>query len=118
MSNLADQSVGNPAGQRGRIATAIAASVDMVPGIQRSKSLMRSTLYPGGRIDGVVLSAQLVTVHILIDPSRYGDDLRRIGGSAARAAEEALHALGDERPVAVRIDDFLPAPSPEPSAVG
>ena len=78
---------------------------------------MLSTLYPGGRIDGVVLSAQQVAVHVLIDPSRYGDDLRRIGESARQAAEKALRAFGDERPVVVRIDDFLPASTPGPHTV-
>ena len=117
MSNTPDQLVKGPASQRGQIAAAIAAVVDEVPNIERSKSLMQSTLYPGGRINGVVLSAQQVTVHILIDPSRYGDDLRRKGESARRAAQKALRALGDGRPVIVRIDDFLPAPAPAPDAV-
>ena len=118
MISSPDQLAKGPASQRGQIAAAIAASVDKVPNIERSKSLMLSTLYPGGRIDGVVLSAQQVTVHILIDPSRYGDDLRSKGESAPRAAERALRALGDERPVIVRIDDFLPTPAPATDAVG
>lgn len=117
MNNLPDQLAKGPASQRGQIAAVIAAAVDTVPNIERSKSLMLSTLYPGGRIDGVVLSAQQVTVHILIDPSRYGDDLRRKGESARRAAEKALRALGDGRPVMVRIDDFLPAPAPAADTV-
>jgi hypothetical protein len=116
VSNTPDQLAKGPPNQRGQIAAAVAAAVDEVPNIERSKSLMLSTLYPKGRIDGVVLSAQQVTVHILIDPSRYGDDLRRKGESARRAAQKALRALGDERPVFVRIDDFLPVPAPAPGA--
>ena len=117
MSTTPDQLAKGPANQRGQIAAAIAAAVDKVPNIERSKSLMLSTLYPGGRINGVVLSAEQVTVHILIDPSRYGDDLRRKGESARRAAEKALLALGDGRPVMVRIDDFLPATAPAADTV-
>lgn len=117
MSNTPDQLAKGPANQRGQIAAAIAAAVDKVPNIERSKSLMLSTLYPGGRINGVVLATHQVTVHILIDPSRYGDDLRRKGESARRAAEKALRALDDGRPVIVRIDDFLPVPAPAPDAV-
>lgn len=115
---MPDQLTKSSISQRGQLAAAIASSVDKVPDVERSKSLMLSTLYPGGRIDGVVLSEKQVTVHILIDPSRYGDDLRRIGESARRAAEKVLRSLGDGRPVIIRIDDFLAAPASAPDAVG
>lgn len=115
---LARPVVVTPTSQRGQIAAAIATSVDQVPNVVRSTNLMFSTLYPGGRIDGVVLSARQVTVHILIERSRYGDDLRSIGESARRVAEKALRALGDERPVSVRIDDFLASPAAAADPVG
>jgi hypothetical protein len=106
VSNSVSQAADSGPGKRGRLAAAVAAAVDQIPDVQRSKSLTLSTLYPGGRIDGVVLSAHLVTVHIVIDGTCYGDDLRNIGASAARATTDALRALGDARAVAIRIDDL------------
>ncbi len=114
MSESASMPNGDAAGMRGRVAVALANSIDKIPNVERSKSLMFSTLYPGGRIGGVVLSAELVTVHITVDQSRYGDDLRSIGKAVVSAAEKALRSLGDVRPVAVRIDDFLSVPVSEP----
>ena len=52
MIRSADQLAKGPANQRGQIAAAIAASIDKVPHIERSKSLMLSTLYPGGESMG------------------------------------------------------------------
>jgi hypothetical protein len=94
-------------GRRGRVAATVAASVDKVPNVERSAGLLVSTLYPRGRIEGVVLSKEQVSVHIVVDSSGYGDDLRDIGNSVSRAAEKALRALGDSRPVVVQIDDLL-----------
>lgn len=114
MSIPAEQPANSPTGQRGQVAAAIAASIDQIPNVARSTSLMLATLYPGGRIEGIVLSPQLVSVHIMVDSSRFGDDLLSIGESVARTAAHALRTMGDARPVAVQIDDLLPIPVPVP----
>jgi hypothetical protein len=99
-------------GRRGRLAGAVARSIDQVPGVVRSASLLTCTVYPGGYVEGVVLSANRVTVHIAIDQTRYGEDLRAVGDSVRLAAESALKVLSDSRTVAVKIVDLTPPDNP------
>jgi hypothetical protein len=93
-------------GPRGRVATAVAATIGEIPHIGLSKTLTRATLYPGGVVEGVVLSAQAVTVHLLVDPSHYGDDLRIIADDVRRAIQRTLRRLGDPRSIEIHIDDL------------
>jgi hypothetical protein len=113
MSGSAEVPTAEPAGKRSGVAAAVASSIDKIPNVIRSNSLMHCTLYPGGRIEGIVLSPRIVTAHILIDPAGYGEDLRDIGDSVVQAAEKSLRSIGDTRAVAVRIDDLLPSPTPD-----
>jgi hypothetical protein len=107
MTGSSAMAADNRVGARGRVAMAVASSVDQIPSVGRSKVLTFATIYPGGVVKGVVLSAQAVAVHLLVDRSRYGDDLRIIGDEARGAAQDALHAFGDPRPVEVHIDDLV-----------
>jgi len=50
-----------PPGRRGELATAVAVAVDAVPGVDRSRSLTHSTIYPGAGWTGSVSKKTLST---------------------------------------------------------
>jgi hypothetical protein len=104
------ESAGHWIGKRRLLAELVAEGVDQVPGIRRSGALTLATLYPGGRVEGVVSGPNTVTVHIAIGASRFGEDLRSVGDVVRRSAERVLESRGTPMPVHVRIDDIEAPP--------
>ena len=100
-------------GRRGRLALAVAAAVDSVSGVRRTggPGVEVATQYPGGRVLGVRLGADEVTVHIVAERL----PLDAVADAVRVAARSALAAHGDSRAVAVSVDDldvsFLPRSS-------
>jgi hypothetical protein len=83
---------------------AVATAVDGVVGVRRTggPGVEVGTQYPGGQVVGVRLGADEVVVHIIARRFPLGavaDDVRH-------AVRAALATLGDERDVAVVIDDL------------
>lgn len=107
-----------PIGQRGELAQAVAAAVDQIPSVTRSKSLLATTLYPGGRVDGIVLSRAEVKVHVVVSGEEYGRSLSDVGDRVVGAAHRALATMSDERTIAVIIDDLTPIDSSPYRGVG
>jgi len=108
----------NPSSRRRAIADSVAAAVDEVPGVRRtfgSGVVECSTLYPGGRVEGVALGDDVVQVCVAL--ARL--PVPKVAAEVAAAAWEALTALGDGRRVDVVVDDLdldeLPAPAPAPA---
>ena len=91
-------------GRRGRLALAVAAEVDTVGGVRRTggPGVEVATQYPGGRVLGVRLGADEVTVHIIAE--RLPLDM--LAEAVRFAARSALAAHGDSRAVVVRVDDL------------
>ena len=91
-------------GRRGRLALAVAAEVDTVGGVRRTggPGVEVATQYPGGRVLGVRLGADEVTVHIIAE--RLPLDM--LAEAVRFAARSALAAHGDRRAVVVRVDDL------------
>ena len=71
-------------GRRGRLALAVAAAVDTVGGVRRTggPGVEVATQYPGGRVLGVRLGTDEVTVHIVAErlPLDAVADAVRFGG--------------------------------------
>ena len=91
-------------GRRGRLALAVAAAVDTVVGVRRTggPGVEVATQYPGGRVVGVRLGADQVTVHLIAE--RF--PLESVADAVHAAVGAALADLGDRRAVAVTIDDL------------
>ena len=91
-------------GRRGRLALAVAAAVDAVGGVRRTggPGVEVATQYPGGRVLGVRLGADEVTVHIVAERL----PLDAVADAVRFAASSALARLGDSRAVAVSVDDL------------
>ena len=71
-----------------------------------------ATQYPGGRVLGVQLGADEVTVHIIAERL----PLDAVADAVRLAARSALAGLGDSRAVAVSVDDLDVASLPGGSA--
>jgi hypothetical protein len=94
-----------PASRRRDLALAVAAAVDSIPGVRRtagSSAAEVSTLYPGGRVDGVSLDEDLVMVCVVLSRLPIPPVLEEI----VAAASAALKAYGDSRSVEVVVDDL------------
>ena len=91
-------------GRRGRLALAVAAAVDTVAGVRRTggQGVEVATQYPGGRVVGVRLGPDEVTVHIIAERL----PLDTVADAVHAAVGAALAGLGDRRVVAVTIDDL------------
>jgi hypothetical protein len=110
-----------PSSRRRELAEAVAAAVDEVAGVRRtfgSGAAECSTLYPGGRVEGVALGDESVLVCVAL--ARL--PVPAVAGEVTAAARGALKTLGDKRRVDVVIDDLdldelpaLVAPSPRPA---
>ena len=102
-------------GRRGRLALAIAVAVDSVGGVRRTggPGVEVATQYPGGRVLGVRLGADEVTVHIIAERL----PLDAVADAVRLAARSALSGLGDSRAVAVSVDDLDVASLPGGSAL-
>jgi phenylpyruvate tautomerase PptA (4-oxalocrotonate tautomerase family) len=107
-----------PSSRRRELAETVAAAVDEVAGVRRtfgSGVVECSTLFPGGRVEGVALRDESVLVCVAL--ARL--PVLAVAGEVTAAARDALKALGDKRRVDVVIDDLdlevLPAlAAPEP----
>jgi hypothetical protein len=95
-------------GRRGVVALAVALAVDQIPNVARSRILTNATMYPGGRVDGIVLATESVTVHVIVDYAEYGRSLPIVGNRVLAAARDALKTVDDKRTVVVRIDELAP----------
>jgi hypothetical protein len=87
---------------------AVALAVDQIPNVARSRDLTNATVYPGGRVEGIVLGTESVTVHVTVDYAEYGRSLPIVGHRVVAAARDALKTVGDKRTVVVRIDELAP----------
>jgi phenylpyruvate tautomerase PptA (4-oxalocrotonate tautomerase family) len=94
-----------PSSRRRELAESVAAAVDEVAGARRtfgSGVVECSTLYPGGRVEGVALRDESVVVCVAL--ARL--PVPAVAGEVTAAARAALNALGDRRRVDVMIDDL------------
>jgi hypothetical protein len=94
-----------PSSRRRELAETVAAAVDGVAGVRRtfgSGVAECSTLFPGGRVEGVALRDESVLVCVAL--ARL--PVPAVAGEVTAAARSALKALGDKRPVDVVIDDL------------
>lgn len=98
-----------PIGKRGKLALAVAAAVDTVKGVHRSggSGVEVETQYPGGQVVGIHLGDQ-ISVHIVAELLPLDAVIEAVRSAALSAVREA----GDDRPVAVTVEDvdveFLP----------
>jgi hypothetical protein len=90
--------------RRGRLALAVAAAVDTVGGVRRTggPGVEVATQYPGGRVVGVRVGTDEVTVHIVAERL----PLDAVAEAVQFATRLALSRLGDSRAVTVAIDDL------------
>lgn len=95
-------------GRRAVVALAVAFAVDQIPNVARSRVLTNATVYPGGRVDGIVLATKSVTVHVIVDYAEYGRSLSIVGNRVLAAARDALKTVDDTRTVVVHIDELAP----------
>jgi hypothetical protein len=94
------------------IAAAIADAALAVPGVAGlspghssvTGHVEVSTPYPGGKVIGVRMAADGVTVAITADRV----PLPPIADQVTAAVRRVLSAVGDDRPVTVLIDDVIP----------
>lgn len=89
------------------VASAIADAALGVPGVARlspGRGVEVSTPYPGGKVVGVRLAADGVTVGIVADRV----PLPPVADEVTATVRRVLAAAGDDRPVTVVIDDVLP----------
>lgn len=103
-----------PDTNRARLAWSLAVAVDGVAGARRcgGSGVEVSTQYRGGRILGVGLADEEVTVQVIGERLPLGpltDEVRAAAGAVLRAA-------GDDRPIRVVVDDLdvtcLPGTAP------
>jgi hypothetical protein len=102
-SAAAASSLADP-GSRGRLALAVAGATDSVPGARRSagSGIPVATQHPGGRVIGVALSNDRVTVHVVAQRM----DVANIAGSVHEAVRQVLLRSDDQRTVSVVVDDL------------
>jgi hypothetical protein len=89
------------------IASAIADAALGVPGVaglSPGRGVEVSTPYPGGKVVGVRMAPDGVTVGITVDRV----PLPPVADQVTAAVRGVLSAVGDDRPVTVVIDDVLP----------
>jgi hypothetical protein len=91
-------------GRRGQLASAVAAAVDTVAGVRRTGGggVEVATQYPGGRVVGVLLGAETVTVQVIAEQF----PLIALADSVRAAVRVALSGFDDQRRVDVTIDDI------------
>jgi hypothetical protein len=91
-------------GPRGRLALAVADAVDSTGVVRRSagSGVEAVTLYPGGRVIGVRLGSQRVTVHVTV----VRLPLAAAAAAVRDAAVRAVAAAGLAWEVFVVIDDL------------
>ena len=91
-------------GRRGRLALAVAGAVDTVAGVRRSggQGVAVATQYPGGRVVGVRLGPDEISVHIIAERL----PLEVVADAVHAAVGATLAGLGDRRAVTVTIDDL------------
>ena len=110
MTDLGPTHASLPIGKRGQLALAVAAAVDTVKGVHRSggSGVGIATQYPGGRVVGIHLGEDQISVHIIAEVL----PLDSVIEAARSAALSAVREAGDDRPVAVTVEDieveFLP----------
>jgi hypothetical protein len=82
----------------------MAEAVDAVGGVCRSagSGVEVATMYPGGRVLGIVLRAEEVEVHVISKTL----PLPGVADAVHRAVRRVLDDVGDSRQVAVRIADL------------
>lgn len=91
-------------GQPRELAAAVRDAVAAVPGVDEvcaGPTVEVATLYPGGKVSGVLLAADEVEVHVVVDRLPLQPVVRRV----REAARAALAAAGDGRPVTVVVVD-------------
>jgi len=91
--------------RREDLALAVADAVTAVPGVSRltgGPGVEVATLYSGGKVVGLRLSADPVEVHIVADRV----PLPPVADEAAAAARRVLSAAGDDRAVRVGVVDI------------
>jgi hypothetical protein len=94
--------------RREDLARAIEGAVTDVPGVARlsgGHGVEVSTLFSGGKVVGVRLTADPVELHIVADRVPLPPVVRE----AAAAARRVLGAAGDDREVTVVVDDVVTA---------
>jgi hypothetical protein len=91
-------------GARGKVAMAVAAAVDALSGVRRSRGtgVEIATQYRGGRTVGVRLRDDRVEIHVVAERPQ----IARLGEEIHAAARRALDGIADHRPVAVFVDDL------------
>jgi hypothetical protein len=103
--------------ERATLAQAVAAAVGAVPGVARltgGSGVEAATLYPGGKVVGVVVDAHTVTVHVVAGELPLASLIARV-----RAVVVAVLAdLGAGQAVDLVVEDLdLPKLPPHPIAV-
>ena len=91
---------------RARLALAVASAVEGVPGVALTAGagVAVATQYRGGRVDGVLVDADRVTVQIVAGAW----PLPRLVDAVRRAVAVVLAAAGDGRVVDVHVADLDP----------
>lgn len=103
-----------PSGSRARLAAAVAAAVDAVPGVRRTAGPvgMIATQHAGGTIAGVRLADQAVEVHVVA----RAVPLPPLVAAVRTMVHGVLTAADDSRRVDVTVVDLeLPDPAPAPA---
>lgn len=91
--------------RRGRLAQALRDAVIAVPGVSRlvgSGAVEVAAQFPGGKVPGVDLGADTPAVYIAVSRLPVGP----VAEWALRAAQEAMAAAGDDRPVQIVVADL------------
>jgi hypothetical protein len=104
---------------RATLAQAVAAGVLAVPGVARlsgGRGVEAATLYPGGKVVGVVADDQAVRVHVVAGRLPLGPLVREVRAAVAIV----LAGLGAARVVDLVVEDLeldqLPSGAPETMA--
>ncbi|MGH9070253.1 MAG: hypothetical protein ACRDX8_03545 [Acidimicrobiales bacterium] len=91
---------------RAILARAVASAISAVSGVARMSpgwGVQVGTQHPGGTVVGVSLLEDAVVAHIVLDRL----PVIEVTDPALAAAQAALRALGDPRPVEVVVDDIV-----------
>jgi hypothetical protein len=95
--------------ERAALARAVAAAATAVPGVARltgGGAVEAATLYPGGKVVGVVLDARAVTVHLVAGELPLAGLVARVRAAVAAVLAE----VGATRDVDLVVEDLeLPA---------
>jgi hypothetical protein len=102
--------------ERATLAQAVAAAVGAVPGVARltgGGGVEAATLYPGGKVIGVVVDAHAVTVHVVAGELPLASLITRVQAAVAAV----LADLGASQAVDLVVEDLdLPQLPPHPTA--